>query len=808
MSFETLRQDIRYALRGFRREPGMTLIAVVILAIGIGANTAVFSIVNPLVLRPLPFPDAERLVWMANTGTTGLSGSTYRVDLYEEFARNMRSFQEMGAYFAFFGFSSNTLTGRGEPQRLVAVPVGPRFFEVLGVQPWRGRLFTANEHHPGSQPAALLTYGLWQRRFGGDPAMVGSAITINGQSTTVAGIMPPDFDFSSVFMPGTHVDMFVPADLDVMRPWGNTLSIVGRLRPGATIGEARAEFATLWPQLLTQHKDWYPRWGAVMTDLKDHVSGRMRRSLLVLWAAVGFVLLIVCANLANLLLARASARSREFAVRIALGAERRRLIRQLLTEGVVLSLAGAALGIPLAYALTAWLTGSDTLSVPLLHYVRVDRTALAATGAIAILTGLLFATVPALKVSGRAPQAALQEQSRGSVDSPRHAWVRRVLVVAEIALAAILLVGAGLLGRSFINLLDVDLGFEPSHAVAARIEVAGDVPQEQVRALTQQLTTRVSTLPSVEAAGLTDALPLDRNRSWNIWVPGRDYPNNQRPGTFVYVVGPGYFRAMGIKLKSGRDFGEMDAPRATPKDPRAVILNETLARILYPGEDPVGRVANTGGTPLNIVGVVEDVRQTSLDEAPASQMYLALAQGGGTASELIVRTSLPASSVVSLVRKTMTEVDSRLMATDVRLIENLVDRAISPRRFLISLLGGFSLLALILASLGIYGVVSYGVSQRIPEIGVRMALGATARDVRRQILGDTLKMAAAGIVLGAGASLALSRVINTLLFATSATDPWTFAAMVLLLGLVATIAGYLPARRASKIDPMRALRAE
>jgi len=805
---ESLRQDMRYALRGFRREPAVAIIAVAILALGIGANTAVFSIVNPLVLRPLPFPDADRLVWIANTGTTGLSGRTYRVDVFEEFQRNANSFESLAGYFAFFGFGGQTLTGRGEPERLMAVDVSPRFFEVLGVRPASGRLFTDAEHHRGGPRAAVLSYGLWRRRFGGDPQLVGNAITINGEPVTVVGIMPADFDFSSVFTPGTHVDMFVPADLDIMRPWGNTLSVIGRLKPGVTLAEARAEFSALMPRLLEDHKDW-GRWGAVLTDLKEQVSGRMRRSLLVLWAAVGFVLLIVCANLANLLLARAAARSREFAVRIALGAGRARLIRQLLTEGILLSAAGAALGIPLAYALTRWVTRSDTLSLPLLHYVQVDTTVLAVTGAIALVTGLLFAMVPALKVSSRTPQAVLQEHGRGAIDSARHAWIRRVLVVAEIALAAVLLVGAGLLARSFLNLLDVDLGFEPTRAVAARLEFQRETTREELLTLTRELTRRVAELPGVESAGLTDALPLDRNRSWGIYVPGQVYPNNQRPATFVYVVGPGYFRAMGIRLKSGRDFSDHDLPEGTAQPAhRVVIINETLARILYPGVDPVGRAANTGNTPMTIVGVAEDVRQSSLDESPASQMYLAWAQGGGAGLDLIVRTSLPSASLVPMLRRTLAEVDSRLMATDVRLIEGLVERAVSPRRFMVSLLGGFSILALILASLGIYGVVSYTVSQRVQEIGVRMALGATAGDVRRKVLGDTLVLAFVGIAIGAAASLALGRVVNSLLFSTSATDPLTFAAMMLTLSVVAAIAGYLPARRASRVDPMQALRTE
>jgi predicted permease len=625
--------------------------------------------------------------------------------------------------------------------------------------------------------------------------------------------MPREFDFSSVFTPGTAVDVFLPADMDLMRPWGNTMSLVGRLRPESSLEQARAEFSALVPRLNAQNTSW-GRWGVVLTDLKEQVSGRMRRSILVLWAAVGVVLLIVCANLANLLLARASARSREFAVRIALGARRGRLIRQLVTEGVLLSSFGALLGIPLAYGLTAWLTGSDTLSLPLLHYVQVDRAALAATAILTVLTGVIFALVPALKISAATPQGALQEQSRGTVDSARHAWVRRGLVVAEIALAAVLLVGAGLLGRSFLHLLDVDLGFRPEQAIATRIEFQAPVERAELVTILNEVTRRVSALPGVEGAGLSDALPLDRNRTWGIGVPGRDYPPGQRPLTFVYVISPGYFDAMGIEIRQGRDFTTQDLPQPAPDGPnqperRAVIVNETLARTLYPGVDPLGRVATTNNNmALTIVGVVRDVRQTSLDEAPAAQMYLSWAQGAGAGLDLIVRTSLPPGAVMPAIRRTLAETDRRVLATDSRVVADLVERAVSPRRFLVSLLGGFSLLALLLASLGIYGVVSYGVTQRTAEIGVRMALGATAGDVRRQIVRDTLRMALAGIAIGTAVSLGLSRVINTLLFATSATDPWTFAAMVLLLGLVAVVAGYVPARRASRIDPMRALRSE
>jgi len=810
-SFESLRQDISYALRSFRREPAVALIAILILALGIGANTAVFSIVNPLLLRPLPFPNADRLVWMANTGTTGLSGATFRVDWYEEFLRNNRSFEDLGAYFAFFGYGNYTLTGRGDPERLVAVDVGPRFFDVLGVRPALGRMFNEAEHHhsasaitgTGAPRAALLGHGLWLRRFASDPNIVGTAVTINNIPVTIVGVLPASFDFSSVFTPGTRVDLFVPADLDQMRPWGNTLSIVGRLRPGVDIVQARAEFATLLPQLMEAHRDWGPI-GARLTDLGDHVSGRMRASLIVLWCAVAAVLLIVCANLANLLLARASARGREFAVRIALGAGRARLVRQLLTEGVLLALAGGALGVPLAFALTTWLTTSESLSVPLLHYVRVDTAALAVTGAIACLTGVLFAAVPALKISAQRPQSLLQEHTRGTVDSARHAWIRKGLVVAEIAMAAVLLVGAGLLARSFVQLLDVELGFEPSRAVAARLDSPAASTLEERTAMGRELVRRVSALPGVEAAGLTDALPLERNRTWGIGVPGRVYGPGERPLVFVYVVGPGYLRAMGIPVTAGRDFLEQDPMQG--RNP--VVVNATLARALYPDQDPIGRPAITGTQELTIVGVVADVRQSSLDEAPVNQMYLDIARGGGGSPDLIVRTSLPPSSLGPAIRAAISEVDRRLVATDIRALDTLVDRAISPRRFLVSLLGGFSMLALLLASLGIYGVVSYGVSQRTAEIGVRMALGATGAEVRRQVLGDTLRLTLAGVAIGVGASFALARVIDSLLYATSPADPLTFGAAALVLTVVAMVAGYLPALRASRIEPMRALRAD
>jgi predicted permease len=803
-SLDSFNRDVRQALRGFRREPGFTLVALLILALGIGANTAVFSVVNPLLLRPLPFADPDGLVWVAgDEGTASMSSRTFQVGVFEEFQRRSRSFSDWTAYFAFFNYFSYTLTGRGDPERLVAVNVGPRFFELLGIRPAIGRTFTSAELRRNGPKVAILGHALWQRRFAADPGIVGQTIMINREPVTVVGVQPASFDFTSVFTPGVRVDLFVPAILDDMREWGNTLAIVARLQPGVSIEEARAELRTLVPQIEADRKEFGPV-RATLTDLKEHVSGGMRRPLLVLWAAVGLVLLIVCANLANLLLARATARSREFALRVALGASRTRLVRQLLTEGVLLAVAGAALGVPVAYALSTWLASGDLQSIPLLHHVQVDGAALAVTAAVGIVTGLLFATAPALRASGLAPHQALKEHTRGSSDSARHAWVRKSLVITEIGMAAVLLVGAGLLGRSFIHLLQVELGFQPIRAVTTRLDATWEMTPQQRTTLYAEAARRASALPGVEAVGLTDALPLDRNRTWGVLVPGRKYDNTPPPLAFAYVVSPGYLRAMGVSLRRGRDLSDSDVSSSA----RVAMVSETLARTLYPDVDPLGRTILVFRNEVTIVGVVADVRQTSLDEAPVSQLYVPLNQNGSGSIDLIARTALPPSALTPALRTALAEVDSRLATTEVRPIEDLVDRALSPRRFLVSLLAGFSALALILATLGIYGVVSYGVSRRVSEFGVRMALGATGGDVCRHVLADTVRLVLAGLALGAVASLALTRLISSLLFGTSPTDPVTFTLVALLLAGVALLAGYLPALRASRIEPMRALRAE
>jgi predicted permease len=809
-SLDSLLQDFAYALRGFRREPGFTLIAVAILALGIGANTAVFSVVNPLLLRPLPFRDAQQLMWIENQeqgGSGGLSGRTFQVGQFEELKKNSRAFDDMSAYFAFFGFFQFTLTGHGDPEKLAGVPVAPHFFELLGIQPAQGRLFVPDEHKLNAPTAVLLSYRLWQSHFQSDPSIVGQAVTINETPFTVVGILPADFDFSSTFNPGVKVDFFVAAQLDGMRTWGNTLSVVGRLKPGLSSQAGRDDIAELIPQLNKVH----PEWGTLRAhaqDLKEFVSGRMRRSLFVLWGAVGLVLLIVCANLSNLLLARTAARSKEIAVRMALGAGRGRVLRQLLTEGVVLSLVGAALGVPLAFALTRYLKGRVGLDIPLLAHVQVDGAALLFTAAVAIIAGLAFGVLPALKVSNRDLHATLKEHNRGSTDGRRHAWIRSSLVIVEVTLACVLLVGAGLLLRSFIQILDVDLGFRPSQAYAVRLGSPKGLSGQPLLTHLDETVRRVREIPGVEAAGLTDALPLDRNRTWGLQVPGARADGRDDLGVlaFVYVVGPGYLPAMGIPLKAGREFTAEDN---LPNRPPVMLINENLARRIFPNQQAVGRQVRNGGfkEPLTIIGVVGDVRQTALDEEAANQMYFTEAQFAAP-PDLIVRSAMTPEALISSLRRTIGAFDPRMTTTDFRGLDGLVDRAASPRRFLVTLLGGFSVLALILACLGIYGVVSYTVSQRVQEIGVRMALGATAATVGQQIIGGTLRLAAIGIVAGLILSFGLARLIASLLFGTSPTDPATFTATALALVFIAMVAGAVPAIRAARIDPMTALRVD
>ncbi len=811
---DVLGQDARFALRTMRRDLGFTVVAVVILALGIGANVAVFSVVNTLLLRPLPFPESQRLVWVQGPPQAcGMSCVTYSVDAFEDYQSQNRTLESVTAYMPFYGPSDYKLTGHGEPVPVSGVPVEGNFFEVLGVQPMLGRLFTADETPQHGRPAVLLSYYFWKRQFGGDRSIVGQPILLNKTPTLVAGVMPPSFDFGSVFAPGTNLDVFVPAINDDMRNWGNVFLIVGRMKPGATEAQARAEAQRLFPDFYfsNSHPNWGKGYRAWLQPLKEHVSGSLRQSLELLWSAVGMILLIVCVNLSNLLLARSAARGKEFAMRSALGAGRARIVRQLLTESAILSMTGAVLGLGVAAGITTYLARAGSLALPLLTDVRVDGAAVGWTVLIASAAAAAFGIVPALRLSGKDLQESLKDSGHGTSAGRRHEAMRSALVIGEVALACVLLVGAGLLLRSFLKVMEINLGFQPDRAAAIQVDYNDTTKDGQRDAalrgtILANMLQQVKGIPGIEDAGVTDMLPLDRNRSWNLSAEGMDCNKQKCPDALVQIVTPGYLGAMGMKLREGRDFAWSDGAKSAC----VVILNEAAVKTLWPGENPLGRVANIGpcSKPPQVVGVVSDVRDTNVEGgSDGPEAYLPVTQAQPEGAELVVRTQLPPNVLAASVMRVLRELNPGQPATEFRPLRSLVDHSVSPRRFFVLLVGVFAALGLTLAALGIYGVIAYSVTQRTQEIGIRMALGATRGRVQRGVLARTLGLVLAGLVLGTVASIAAGHLIASLLFGTQPTDAVTYAGMVLLLTGVALVAGYLPARRASRIDPMVALRA-
>jgi predicted permease len=599
------------------------------------------------------------------------------------------------------------------------------------------------------------------------------------------------------------VDFYVPAYMDFWRTWGNTLAVIGRLKPGISVGQSQAEADLLFPRPKELHSDWFSDYKSMLSGLQERVSGRLRRSLVVLWCAVGLILPIVCVNVSNLLLARATSRGKEFAMRTALGAGRGRLIRQSLTESLMLSGAGAVLGLAVAWGITFYLARQNQMTLPLLATVRVDSVAFAWTAVIAAVAGAIFGLAPALKVSGGNLHESLKDGGAGMSQGRRHERVRSALVISEVALACVLLVGAGLLLRSFLRVLDVDLGFEPARVAAIPIELNDDGKLARRGPELQEILQRVRAIPGIEAAGVTDMLPLDRNRGWGFVAKENVNDKTVPHGAFVYVVSPGYLETMGMRLRSGRDISWQD--RADTQ--HAVVINRAAAQREWPGKDAVGRAAyGPGRGEALVVGVIDDVRETSLEERAGAQMYIPMTQFDPEGAELVVRTRLPISAIEPAVMAVLRSLNPAQPRTQFRAIQQIVDHAVSPRRFLVLLVSCFAAFGLVLASLGIYGVISYSVSRQSQEIGIRMALGATAGRVRLGIVTQTLRLTLIGIAIGTVVSYVMARAIASLLFGTDATDPLVFAAMVLLLGTVALLAGQIPARRASRIDPMTVLR--
>ena len=804
--FDSVRQDLHYTLRSLRRDAGFTTFAVAILALGLAASATVFSVTNTLLIRDLPFPQAGNLVWIRNNLGEGLSGQTFQAGHVPELAARSKTLASLAGYYAFTTPGDQRLTAGDDSVRLNSMPVTETFFPTLGIQLALGRNFSAAESAWKGPAATILSHELWAGRFSSDPTIIGRVITLSDLPITVVGVTPASFDFASVFAPGTKVDLFLPFPLarETTR-WGNTLSLVARLAPGATLESARAELKVLAASMRKETPDLSPM-APRLSWLSEHVTGAARPALLLLSGAVFVVMLILCANLSNLLLARATTRQREMAIRAALGAGRRRLLRQTLTESLVLSACGAAPGLALAFASTQAISRMTAVDLPLLRDVHLDLTAVAFTTALALVSGLMFGIVPALRLRGQALQSALKDGGRGVVAGRMGRWTRRSLVVSEIALASVLLFGAGLLTRSFLKVMNVDLGFAPDHIASVRVDPPQDrlTSQDKFIAYVDDVLRLSKQVPGTSAVGLTDRLPFTGNRSWNVMAKGRVYTlASPPPSAFIRMISDGYVEAMGMRLVAGRDLTSQDRG----KSEQVILINESMARALWPGEDAIGKMVITDHE-RRVVGVVADVRHVALEESSGPEVFMPFRQNADfSAVGLVLRTTMPPDTVGASIRSALSPVVPNLPANQVETMRRLVDKTVSPRRFVTMLLGGFAVFALTLALLGIYGVISYTVGQRRQEIGVRLALGATAARIQRGVIRETLQLAAVGVAIGTVASLLLARTLGSLLFGVTSTDAVTLVAMLLTVAAVAVVGGYLPARRASRIDPATAFRA-
>ncbi len=806
---EEFGRDLAYACRVSRRERGFTAVALAILAVGIGLNTTVFSLVNTVLLRPVPFAHADRLVVITNDQAAqpshDLSAIASKVDTWEGLQATSRTLDQIEAYDPFSVRQTYRLTGGGEPETIISVSVSPALFGMLGIKPQAGRLFLAEDGAKNAPQRVMLSNQLWRRRFGADPAMVGQTIQINGQAVEVIGVLPPADAFTAVFFPAVRVDVYQAVRNDVERNWSNTVLLLGRMKPDIALDAVRADLSLSVAQLKEKHPDWDKYFFAHPTPLHAWVAGSLQRPLFFLWIAAGLVLAIVSFNLGGLLLARGASRQKELALRCALGAGRMRIVRQLLTECFALVAAGSLLGGLASWGLVRFLSVRSAVEIPLLQSLRLDAAALAFTVLLAVVTVVLCGAVPAWKlVRGEALQHPMQDAGRGTAGGGERSRTHRLLVVLEMALACGLAISAGLTVRSLFNLLKVDLGFAPRNLIAVRVDPV--VTGSQANYL-KSLLERVGGLPGVEQAGLTDCVPVERDRSWALYPVIQNNPNDQRwAGAHIRLVSPGLFAAMGTPLVAGRDFTWMDQKGK----PAVIVVNRTLAQRFWPGEEAVGREVLIGGQyRCTVIGVAADVRHSGPELPSGNEMYLPLAQVEDASSwDLLVRTKLPAAALAAGLRDALRDVDPTLPLTKVRSMQALIDRTLSSRRLLVSLVGGFAGIAMALAALGLYGLISYVVAQRTKEIGIRMALGASGSTVQRQIVAKTMMLAGWGLASGLIGTIAASQLLQSLLFGLSATDVATYVVMILVLLAFAFVAGYLPARRASRVDPLIALRTE
>jgi putative ABC transport system permease protein len=811
-------RDAGYAARALLRSPGFSTVAILTLALGIGANTAIFSLVNAALLRALPFPDSDRLavIWADKADRTLSPPANADVAAWRG---HSQSFGRLAAFVA----GTADLADGGDPERIGAAGVTAGFFETLGVTPLLGRPLTPEEEAPGGSPVAVIGYGLWQRRFGGDPALVGKSISINGDKRTVIGVLPPEFDFPRgaewpAFFPfAGRTEVWLPL---AFRPhddgtgWSNwdsrderSLIVIGRLKPDASLPQAQAEMDTFAAHMATDHPDSHKGWRVKLVPLRDQMAGHAQKSLLTLFAAVGLLLLIACVNVANLLLARAVARQPEMAVRTALGAARGRLVRQLLTECLLLSAFASGLGVLVAGGCLKIFLILNPVTHSRLDEASLDPAALGFAVVIALVTTAVFGLAPALQASRFDLRHSLHEGGRGGHGAVRER-VRSWLMAAEVALALVLLTTAGLMVRSFLRVQAVQPGFRSDSVLAFDVQLpaARYASQASPTLFFQQLTARLEALPGVRAAGAISYLPLSGGENMGRFtVEGAPpvTPGNAPRAERRWVT-PGYFAAMGIPIRQGRVF----TPRDTADQPRVIVINETLAKQFFSSRDPLGQRLRIGGPLRTIVGVVSDVKSSSLESDVRPQVYLPHAQDPWPPMTVVLHTESDPLAMVSAVRGELKALDALLPAAKIRTMEQVVSNAASSRRFNMALLAFFAGAALLLTTIGIYGVGSFLVGRRRREIGIRMAMGARRGDILRLVLQQGMKPVAIGTIGGVAGSLLASRLVASQLYGVSSSDPLTLTCIVALLAAAALLACWLPARRATKVPPMEALRCD
>jgi predicted permease len=826
MSFamNTLARDLRYALRAFARNPGFTAAAILSLAIGIGANTAIFSITSALLLHPLPYKDADRLVilWNSSPGL-GITRDWFSTAQYFDIKNQHHGFEQIAIAIG----GNFNLTGDGEPERVGVIRMSSSLLPLLGAQPMQGRLFTSEDDRFGSSNVAILSYGMWSRRYGSIPNMVGRTITINSHSYQVVGIMPKSFSLPREVLPtldgAEQGDLLIPLPLppSAVDMRGNEdFNIIGKLRPGVSLQQARAEMDTITARLRQAHPEVYPANGGltfIVLPLLEQVVGNVRHTLWLLLAAVACVLLIACVNVANLLLSRAVGRQREIALRTAVGASAGRIIRQLLTESLLLALCGGVLGIFLAFVSIHWTHVLGPQSVPRLNEVGIRGDALFFTLLISLASGILFGLAPALRIARPNLLPVLRTSDRGSAGASamwgRGNNLRRLLVVTELAISVVVLIAAGLLLRSFIRLQHVDPGFNPDNVLTLELTMSGDKYKDPqvVTATYRDLWRRLESLPGAVAAGGISSLPLSAMDAWGpITVEGRVLPPGEN---FINAderfVSGHYFEAMQIPLLKGRLFNDRDTVDA----PRVLLVDEYMAQQLWPNQDPLGKRISIGDLAskhewATVVGVVGRIRQASLDTDSRIGLYIPHSQYLSRAMNIVLRANTDPAALASAVNHELHEIDRDLPVYRVLSMQQRIAGSLARRRFSTTLLGVFASLALVLATIGIYSVMTYLVNQGTRELGIRMALGATQKGILRLVVRQGMLLALLGVGIGVVAAFILNRLVSGFLFGVAATDPVTFLATALLLIFVAVCASYIPARRAARIDPMISLRGE